>query len=81
MFLMKSDFEKRNYMSGAIRSTSGRDFNGKHGWTGVIVSGSKSSCLPPNTIEKRLSQKSFETRKEATEFAAQYLERLEMNAK
>lgn len=77
MFLMKSDFEKRDYEPGAIRSVSG-NVNG--GWTGVVVSGSKSSCLPPNTIEKRLSQKSHPTRAEAVAFAADYLDRLKARA-
>lgn len=77
MFLMKSDFEKRNYVPGAIKSASGSVADG---WTGVVVSGSKSSCLPPNTIEKRLSQKSHPTRGEAVAFAADYLDRLKARA-
>lgn len=71
MVITKSDLEARNYAAGAIRSSSG-----SHGWTGVVLSGSKSSIIPPNGIEKRLSHKSLASRADATALAQQYLDRL-----
>jgi hypothetical protein len=61
--------EDRILAAGAIRSVSGAG-----GWTGVVLSGPK-GAIRPTGIEKRLSQKSWQTRKEAVAFAQAYIDK------